>query len=259
MNSSGHFIQPKQRLTTILGAFLETAIHEFLYLRSLYPHDAFSQSRHLQIAVHACRHPEVVDYIFNNLKIAVPSIVGGFVDALYLVFFDEADGVVYERYGFEFDLIEAITTRDGDGSILATSQKEDIAYKVEEIERGLRDVLLSIISLDGTELGRRRGEKNFTDTTTFKICIHTKEIDNNETSQVSSEEKNNNPAGRSLQNNFCPELKNAVESGEWLRSDRGTCQLSSKTGDKDNMGTRPLKSLHAPSSGIRMQVLMDIQ
>lgn len=65
----------KPRLTSILGLFLETAIHELLYLRSLYPHDAFSQSRHLQIAVHACRHPEVVDYIFDNLKVTVPSIL----------------------------------------------------------------------------------------------------------------------------------------------------------------------------------------
>ena len=94
----------RPRLTSILGSFLETAIHELIYLRSLYPHDAFSPSRHLQIAVHACRHPDVVDYIFHTLNdVAVTSIISGSVDGLYLIFYDEATNVLYERYGFEFD------------------------------------------------------------------------------------------------------------------------------------------------------------
>lgn len=283
----------KPRLTSILGAFLETAIHELIYLRSLYPHDAFSPSRHLQISVHACRHPSVVNYIFNTLNVAVPSIVNGFIDGLYLIFYDEASGVLFERYGFEFDLCEATSIHEfngDDGSLFAstsaktaiTSEKEDVAYKVQELERSLRDVLLSIISLDGTNMGRKRGRTNFTDTTTFKICLHTKEIDNdgnNATSQMTpnsaSSFDNNNK-----NNEFCPELKDAIESGQWLRSDTESCQLSSRidsnkntTGTETTGGidafnrskeiggciTRPLKSLNAPSCGIKMQVMIDLQ
>ena len=117
--------------------------------------------------------------------------------------------------------------------------------------------MLSIISLDGTELGGKQGQKNFTDTTTFKLCIQTKQIDSLQ--KTGNCESMNSPIRKAVTTNLCPELKTAVESGKWVRSDKETWQISSKTEQKDNSGTRPLKSLHAPSCGIRMQVLMEIE
>ena len=114
-------------------------------------------------------------------------------------------------------------------------------------------------------MGRKRGKKNFTDTTTFKLCLHTKKSD-----EESNFEDNNDfsiNSASSLDNDMCPELKQAIESGKWLRSDTESCQLSSRmdptrgNGNTKHAGciTRPLKSLNVPSCGIKMQVLMDLQ
>ena len=79
-------------------------------------------------------------------------------------------------------------------------------------------------------------------------------------------------------NHICPELKNAIDSGKWMRSDPDSCQLSSPSSfstslmevDDDNVNSskerrrgienvsRPLKSLNVPSCGFRMQVMMDV-
>jgi len=326
----------KPRLTTIIGSFLETAIHELIYTRSLYPHDAFSPSRYLQIAVHACRHPDIVDYIFHTLKVAVPGIITGIVDGLYLIFYDEENGVLLERYGFEFDLkdvsfaflgmeddhpnpnnsrssnngidnsgignsgIGNSSKRGANSSNMQAMQQKDdiIANKIQELERSLRDVMLSIISLEGTQLGRKRGKTNFTGTTTFKLCLHTKHSQNQGNGngngndhQIMNGVLNHNSDNGSKNDNHtendesCPELNQALESEAWFRSDAAHCQLSSARKERestkannrggnddiydmhvdvnedvdDNVGciTRPLKSLHSPSCGIKMQVLME--
>jgi len=271
------------RLTTILGAFLETAIHELIYLRSLYPHDAFSPSRYNSIAVHACRHPDVVDYIFDTLNIAVPSIICGLIDKLYLVFYDEESNVVYERYSFEFDVISDMiedmqysnNNNISDGRNVQTSvSTKDVGLMIQELERSLRDVLLSIISLDGTDLGRKQGKRNFTDSTTFKICMHTKKLNNNnEDKEKESLNQRQEAYSQRLSTTSsfesCPALKDAIESGKWMRSDPDSYQL--QTSSSSNNGiighnntetdcvtiTRPLKSMNAPSCGLRMQVMMD--
>ena len=249
----------RPRLTSILGSFLETAIHELIYLRSLYPHDAFSPSRHLQIAVHACRHPDVVDYIFHTLNdVAVTSIISGSVDGLYLIFYDEATNVLYERYGFEFDFdFDAV---DGNGNHNSSKYpKEEVGYIAQELERSLRDVLLSIISLQGTDMGRRMGERNFTDTTTFKLCLHTKKLDGHGGDNGNGEKNGDNDD----ENEICPELKAAIQSGKWMKSDMDSCQLlSSSSGNvsvrSSKSVSRPLKSLNVPSCGLRMQVMIDM-
>ena len=285
-NNTTSSVNNKPRLTSMLGSFLETAIHELLYLRSLYPHDAFSPSRHLQIAVHACRHPAVVDYIYDTLKVAVPSIISGEVDALYLIFWDESTGALYERYSFEFD---SSFMRDDEynnvisgASSVFNNMNTDIGIVIQELERSLRDVLLSIMSLDGSDLGRRRGVKNFTDTTTFKICLHTKkkseENNNRDIASTTSATMHSYLFDTNNDDTFGPDLKEAIESGKWRRSDSKSCHLHPDVendrithhdtdlcdrNDKqrmfNNCNSRPLKSFNAPLCGLKMQLVMDLE
>lgn len=275
----------KPRLKSILGSFLETAIHELLYLRSLYPHDAFTPSRHLQIAVHACRHPAVVEYIYDTLKIAVPSIIKGEIDALYLIFWDENTNEVYERFSFEFDdsilkTKEGVEEKECGDDHGTNEHHQNLGYVIQELERSLRDVLLSIMSLEGSDLGRKRGMKTFTDSTTFKLCLHTKKNggSNNmrkermrrQQEQVHQQQHQSSHHYEEEQS-FCPELKEAIESGKWMRSESRSYQLQSFAENNSNIHnqspnenldegvciSRPLKSLNAPLCGLRMQLVMD--
>ena len=56
--NNSNFSQPP-RLTIILGSFLEVLTHEIIYTRSLYPHDAFSPTRHYGVACHDVMHVDV--------------------------------------------------------------------------------------------------------------------------------------------------------------------------------------------------------
>ena len=307
--------RPHTRLTTIIGSFLETAIHELVYLRSLYPFDAFSPNRHLQISVHACRHPQVVDYIFHTLDVAVPSIINGDIDALYLIFYNEDTNQIYERFGFDFDFdARSVDYNDGNDNgkgkrtnneMVDKSDTEKshnrhknetptVSYIIHELERSLRDVLLSIISLDGTDLGRRTGRRNFPDATTFKLCSHTTATTSNKQNSLSLSKTSTTTSMTNSEDvkEYSPELKNAIESGKWMRSDADSCQILSSssynlrnqlidspllprntddndavvvatttttTTTTDKCVSRPLKSLNVPSCGLRMQVMMDFR
>jgi len=244
------------RLTTILGSFLEVLTHELLYTRSLYPHDAFSPTRHYGVACHACRHPGVVDYIFDTLKIAVPSIISGSVDGLYLLLYDEQTDELLERFAFEFQLED--TVKIIESHVQNATEREELEGKVQQLERSLRDVLLKVVSLDGTELGRKRGQRQFTGSATFKLCLHT--VQDNETA-----------GSDNSQMRACPELDEAMKEGAWFRSDSESCQFNSTpsiidTGDgeygvdmNNSRGslTRPLKSINVPSCGLRLELLME--
>ncbi len=231
--------------------------------------------------MNACRHPAVVDYIYDTLKVAVPSIINGEIDALYLIFLDESTCELYERYSFEFDSdvmsdSNNVGTTGGNAKVsssLNNMPQQDVGYIIQELERSLRDVLLSIMSLEGSDLGRRRGMTTFPDTTTFKICLHTKKSDDEQraTSIAVTSQFDN------INDGFGPELKEAIESGKWRKSDSKSYHLHPDVNDRmmddvnrnddndnnDNTSqsciSRPLKSFNAPLCGLRMQLVMDFK
>ena len=251
------FNQPQTTdLKLILGSFLEVLIHEILYLRSLYPRDAFGTTRHNGISCHACRHPKVVEYIYNVLKVAVPSLISGAADEVALIFYeDTGDGcggeVVLERYSIfcAVQLQEFISPTSIDN--------DSIRGKIPKLEQSLRNVLLKFLSLDGTNLGRKRGHKTFSGNTTFKLCLHTA------SDKIQVEEDGMNRSTTDMESGTsCPELSAALEEGKWFISEPDFCQIKSKeqasnpeSSRSQNSMTRPLKSVHIP--GFEMQILME--
>lgn len=249
-------------LTKILGSFLEVITHEILFTCSLYPFDAFSPTRHYGVTCHACRHPDVVDYVFETLKVAVPGIISGIVDELSIIMYDSQTDKLLERYTFEFDLDESVKIAEMDSSTIGpatVSERKLLDEVLLSLERSLRDVLLRVVTLDGTDLGRRkRGEKRFSPSATFKICVHTKILEGRNT------ECNN---GSSVVGKY-PELQGAIEEGKWLMADEGNCNFSNKSNNVANNNVhendqeagfvmRPLKSVNVPSCGMNIQLLME--
>uniref|UniRef100_A0A7S2A333 HORMA domain-containing protein n=1 Tax=Trieres chinensis TaxID=1514140 RepID=A0A7S2A333_TRICV len=274
---------PPQRLSTLLGATLEACVHEILYVRSVYPRDSFAPSRHLGVSCHASRHPGVVDYVYDALSVAVPSLVRGVADEIALVVMDARGGSeggagrtpsssqsnverVLERYIFSFDVggmgQAASTLSEERGS----GDRSEIGRLVGDLERGMRDVLLRIIAMDGADLGTRRGR--LSGTTSFKLCLHVAP-DNN--SDERGEERRGTDQDKERKNVdspdiCCAELDEAIKKGAWFRPDAQSCSFSSygnfardKITRKDPGGlTRPLKSVNVPSCGLRMQLLMEV-
>lgn len=254
-------------MTRILGSFLEVMIHEILYSSSLYPSDAFSATRHYGVTCHACRHPEVVDYIFETLKVAIPGIIAGMVDEISVMLYDSKTEKLLEKYCFEFDIDETVKIVESDVSRTQSktvSERKILDEVIQNLERSLRDMLLRISCLNGTDAGRRKGRKKFSSSSTFKICVRTKE--QNDHAQVC----NHGLVGK------YPELQGAVNEGRWFRSDEASCSFQSKLDKNDivvdsdlsqvsrqNNATqtcsvvRPLRSIDVPSCGMKMQLLME--
>ena len=268
------------RLATALGGSLEACIHEILYVRSVYPRESFVPSRYLGVSCHASRHPGVVDYIYESLTVAVPAIVSGAGDEIALVITDfrgkdsgsNAERVL-ERFAFSFDVAEmAGSARALDGD----EEWDRVGRLMRDLENGLRDVLLRIISMDGVDMGTRRGR--LSGSTTFKLCLHTarrekvSESDAGgvrvgldasgglETSVVSDPKKD-------LSVLSCQELDRAIQKGAWFRSDTQSCSFETYEDPKDKSNgraprskglVRPLKNVNIPSCGLKMELSMEV-
>jgi HORMA domain. len=249
-------------LTKIIGSFIEVITHEILFTSSLYPFDAFSPTRHYGVTCHACRHPDVVDYIFETLKVAVPGIISGIVDELCIILYDSETDKVLEKYTLEFELDETVNIAEMDSSThhdQTVSERKVLDEVILNLERSLRDILLRISTLDGTDLGRKRGQKKFSSTATFKICVHTKNLKGRHTTGSNASQD----VGE------YPELQGAIEEGKWSMADEEYSNFSrnsnnatmhnvNETNVKANeFVMRPLKSVHVPSCGMNIQLLME--
>lgn len=198
----------------------------------------------------------------------------GVADELVLVLYDtegrEGEKVL-ERFVVAFD-VGSVADATG---VLGTGSAA-VQGKVQELQRSLRDVLLKIISMEGSDGSgssrRRGGRTGFSGTATFKLCLRCRSaksaVDANEVYgggvDVDVVE------GEDLLTK-CPELDTAMQDGKWFRSDTETCQFGDddepsgfdcdrKNGDGKACGvTRPIKSVNVPSCGLRMQLLMECE
>jgi len=75
----------KERFKALLGATLETWAHQLLYLRRVYPRSAFGETRFLGVQrCRVIRHPDVVSYVRDAVRVAVPALVEGVADEISL-------------------------------------------------------------------------------------------------------------------------------------------------------------------------------
>jgi hypothetical protein len=163
------------RLSLWKGA-LEIFIHQVLYVRRIYPKDSFCSTRFLGVQCHACRHPKVVSYIGNSLKVSIPAIVSeGSTTEMVVDIYDQVKMHTYERYSLTFKTKkekkkllqdqqqqQQQSSEDNDQStdfLLSTS------YDIHEVESELRDLICSVGSL------ARKPAPYWPNSVSFKILL----------------------------------------------------------------------------------------
>ena len=209
--------QFRKRFAGCFGAALEAWAHALLYQRRVYPSSTFTASAFLGVRFHVCRHPGVVSYVTDTLRVAVPALVSGAANELALTIVDtqdiqgEEDGggaVELERYvlRFHFQL-------DDDSASMRTVEA------IERMERGLRDLVLSALAL---EHGRCCETNNSNDDdgdsgVSFRISLRVPEEDRT-----------------------CAELNEAFATGAWYAP-----SSTNESGDgKAKASARVIRPLH---------------
>lgn len=185
---------------------METWCHEILYLRQVYPRDTFAPTKFLGVSCHACRHAGVVCYITTTLGVIVPSILSGSVTHVSLVLMKDA-----------FTIDETYTLIVS-SSVLATNTDNDDSLEVlQQTERCLRDLILSVLSLEGLP------KKKWTNDASFKLTMQTAE----------------------QKDDYCHELTTAFDQGTWYRPNRSDGEVEANPNEK----VRPLHHVSLPNGG----------
>jgi hypothetical protein len=156
---------------------LEIFIHQLLYVRRIYPKDSFCSTRFLGVQCHACRHPKVVSYIGNSLKVGIPAIVSEGSSAEMVVdIYDQVKMHTYERYSLTFKTTqEKKKPRDQQQQQQQQQSSEDndqstdfllsTSYDINEVESELRDLICSVGSL------ARKPAPYWPNSVSFKILL----------------------------------------------------------------------------------------
>jgi HORMA domain len=154
--------QFQKQWSSLLSAALESWAHQLLYVRHVYPRETFGGSSFLGVRCHVSRHPGVVSYITNTLKVAVPSLLTGVADEISLTIFDNDDeNTVLDKYVLRFSG-EQINGVSSDGKIPEET--------VQQLERGMRDLVLSAHALES-------GRATLSESVSFKLSLHIPEED----------------------------------------------------------------------------------
>lgn len=126
----------------------QTIDHIVLYIRRLYPQESFCPTIFLDIKCRVNRHPEVVAYISHAVEMAVSAVMTAESHEISIVLFDQETATEYETYRICFD----------------ENPAKDETRK-SELERELRNCMLSVHALEGLKCPRWSQE------TTFKIMV----------------------------------------------------------------------------------------
>lgn len=90
--------QTVSELLASFQQFLVVLTHQLIYLRGVYPAEAFGQKRVYDIAIQQCRHPKVIEWIENLSIVCMERIREGYINKLSIVFLRESDKSPLERY-----------------------------------------------------------------------------------------------------------------------------------------------------------------
>ncbi|PIA37830.1 hypothetical protein AQUCO_03000399v1 [Aquilegia coerulea] len=97
---------PQVSIARILVEFLEVAITSIVFLKGIYPSDAFERRRYMNVVVHRARHPQLRDYIHSAVKGLQPFIEKGVVDRVVVMFFNN-DNIPLERFVFSLTVSQS--------------------------------------------------------------------------------------------------------------------------------------------------------
>lgn len=195
------------RLTarTLWKTGLEIFIHQLLYRRGIYPRDTFFSTRFVGVECKINNNPGVLIYIAEALKEIIPGTFGDDYDdrkkscdpgrcrlkEILIEIYDQATEITYERFSLSFSSpgnaegnIEDDTMSAGLCSSFSRSfsfynTESDLSdYVIEEIEKGLRDLVCSTGKLE------RPRSLVWDDSISFKISLKINQRCNHEAKTV---------------------------------------------------------------------------
>lgn len=184
-------ISLKKRWELLLGSTLETWAHHLLYVRHVYPRETFCLSTFLGVRCRANRHPDVVAYIKDSIKTAVPALVGGVADEVALTITANADD---ETIGASVEM-ETYRLRIR-GMAQEWGIENDVSQLMSVLERNMRDLVLCVHGLES-------GRASSSDALSFKITLHIPEEDKS-----------------------CSELNQGFSDGTWVSSGQAARQAA---------------------------------
>jgi len=183
MSTSLSAAQFQKRVSACLGAALEAWTHMLLYQRRVYPSATFTASTFLGVRSYVSRHPLVVAYISDTLQVAVPSLVAGVAQELAFTIVDQ-NAMSDHDDGNEEEQCSRSCSQDLKKYVLRFHDFQPEAYAqnnsttmetIEQIERGLRDLVLSAHALEhGRQAIPRGGDESGV---TFRLSLHVPEKD----------------------------------------------------------------------------------
>jgi len=205
----------QRQFAILLGATLETWAHCLLNSRHLYPRETFQSTRFLGVQCRACRHPGVVSYISDTVRVAVPSLLSGVADTFCMAIttagdddHDDDGEKVIERYTLR--IVEIVKD---------WGENEDTTgVRMQEMERSMRDLVLSVLSLESERA-------TASDSVSFLLTLHLTE-----------------------ENRDCTELNQAFANGTWFCPEQvSAASEGSVSGGAQRERIRPLHRVSTPS------------
>ena len=183
----------RQRLA-LLASTLEMWCHQILYVRRVYPKDTFCPVGFLSATTHckANRHPAVVSYITDAIRVAVPTIfLQGAATELTLVVLNRAGNCTRQLESYSLDFSElSRSTQNFEGGQDLNQQPLWKVLCLDQLEREMLDLVLSVHS-QGLAGKHRRGKSNLS----FQIMLR---VTNREKVEIG-----------------CEEVDSALSAGTW--------------------------------------------
>lgn len=121
----------------ILVEFLEVAITSVVFLKGVYPSDAFERRRYMNVVVQRARHPQLRDYIHSAVSGLLPFIQKGLVERVAVIFFN-ADNIPLERFIFKLVMDQSCGSKVEEGDLEFSLRSFLVKLSVSE---GLTKVL----------------------------------------------------------------------------------------------------------------------
>ncbi|KAL5731525.1 DNA polymerase zeta processivity subunit [Ranunculus cassubicifolius] len=118
---------PQGEIAKILVEFLEVAITAIVFLKEIYPSEAFERRRYMNVVVHRARHPQLRDYIHSAVIGLQSFIEKGVVDRVTVMFYNNTN-IPIERFVFN----------------LAVNQSYKSSVEQPDLEFSLRSFLIKL-------------------------------------------------------------------------------------------------------------------
>ncbi|KAJ3678692.1 hypothetical protein LUZ60_002495 [Juncus effusus] len=95
---------PQGQTAQVLVEFLEVAINCIVFLKGLYPPQAFERRRYMNVVVNKARHPQLANYIHSSTFALLPFIQKELVERVVVIFYGQEDQIPLEKFVFKLNV-----------------------------------------------------------------------------------------------------------------------------------------------------------